>query len=123
MKVRKIREIKNVSQSYLADKLSISQSAYSDLENGKTRITEQKLKEIAAILKVTPEIIEGYSDSVVFNSCTQSGNKNILYLDPLEKIDKLYNQLIEQQSNQIKALEETIRVKNKLIEVLENLGR
>ena len=110
IKIRKIREIKNLSQSYLADKLSVSQSAYSDLENGKIRVTQQKLKEIADILEVTPEVIEGYSDSVIFNSCTQSGYINNNYINPIEKIDELYNEVITQYKERIKTLEEFIEL-------------
>lgn len=40
LKIRKIREIKNFDQTYVAKKLGISQSAYSALEKGKVKINE-----------------------------------------------------------------------------------
>ena len=72
-KIRKVREIKNLSQSYMADKLSISQSSYSDIENCKTKISEEKLNEIARVLEVDSETIKNFNDQVVFNACSQSG--------------------------------------------------
>jgi len=48
--IRKIREIRNYTQEYLAVKLGISQNAYSKLELGYTRITVERLFHIAEIL-------------------------------------------------------------------------
>lgn len=39
LNIRKIRELKDFSQQYIADKLSISQSSYSDIENGKVLLS------------------------------------------------------------------------------------
>lgn len=114
LKIRKVREIKNFNQSYVADKLSISQSAYSDLENGKVRVTEKKLQEIANVLEVTPEIIEGFSDSVIFNSCSQSGQYNTYNIKEIQK-EELYNEVVFQLKERIKNLEEIVLLKDKLL--------
>ena len=37
-KIRKIRTLKGLSQDYMAEKLKISQPAYSDIENNKTKV-------------------------------------------------------------------------------------
>jgi len=118
-KIRKVREIKDITQSFVANKLSLSQSTYSDIENGKSVVTSKMLEQIATILKVTPEVIEGFSDTVVFNSCTQSGYINTNNINPLEKIDQLYNEIIEGLKNQVITLKETIVAKDKVIALLE----
>jgi len=118
-KIRKVREIKDITQSFVANKLSLSQSTYSDIENGKSVVTSKMLEQIATILKVTPEVIEGFSDTVVFNSCTQSGYINTNNINPLEKIDQLYNEIIEGLKNQVITLKETIVAKDKVIVLLE----
>jgi len=71
-KIRRVREFKNLSQQYVADKLSVSQSTYSDMENGKIIVSEEKLAMIANVLDVSVDVINEYNDQVVFNSCTQS---------------------------------------------------
>jgi transcriptional regulator with XRE-family HTH domain len=48
--IRKTRERLNYTQEYLAAKLSISQNAYSKIELGYTKITVERLFQIAAIL-------------------------------------------------------------------------
>ncbi|PWK71436.1 helix-turn-helix protein [Mucilaginibacter oryzae] len=50
--IRHSREGLNYTQEYLAAKLSISQNAYSKIELGYTKITVERLFQIAAILEV-----------------------------------------------------------------------
>lgn len=50
--VRKVREFRNYTQEYLAMKLDISQNAYSKIELGYTKITLERIFQIAAILEV-----------------------------------------------------------------------
>ena len=38
-KIKNIRELKNLTQEYLAEKLDISQAAYSKMEKGDTKIS------------------------------------------------------------------------------------
>jgi len=50
--IRKTREQLNYTQEYLAAKLNISQNAYSKIELGYTKITVERLFQIAAVLEV-----------------------------------------------------------------------
>jgi transcriptional regulator with XRE-family HTH domain len=50
--IRKIRELRNYTQDYLAAKLEISQNAYSKIELGYSNITLSRLVNIAEILEV-----------------------------------------------------------------------
>ena len=52
-KIRKTREIKDYSQEYVAEKLGISQTAYSKLENGQTNISVKRLIKLAEILEIS----------------------------------------------------------------------
>ena len=54
--IRHTREGLNYTQEYLAAKLGISQNAYSKIELGYTKITVQRLFQIAAILEI--EVVE-----------------------------------------------------------------
>ena len=56
--IRNKREDLNYTQEYLAAKLSISQNAYSKIELGYTKITVERLFQIADILETeTMELI------------------------------------------------------------------
>jgi len=50
--IRKVRECRNYTQDYLAMKLGISQNSYSKIELAYTKITVEKLVQIAEILQV-----------------------------------------------------------------------
>lgn len=50
--IRKVREYRNYTQEYLAMKLDISQNAYSKIELGYTKITLERVFQIASILDV-----------------------------------------------------------------------
>jgi transcriptional regulator with XRE-family HTH domain len=51
--IRKQRETKNYTQEYLAAKLKISQNAYSKIELGYTKITLERLFQIADVLETS----------------------------------------------------------------------
>lgn len=58
-KIRKLRENKNFSQQYLAQKIGISQNAYSKIELGYSKITLDRLIHISHILEIdTAELLE-----------------------------------------------------------------
>lgn len=54
--IRKIREFRNYTQDYLAAKLGISQNAYSKIELGYSKLTLERVFQIAIILEV--EVME-----------------------------------------------------------------
>ena len=64
--IRKIREYRDYTQEYLALKLGISQNAYSKIELAYTRITVERLIQIAQILEVeTVDLLNGNSEDLV----------------------------------------------------------
>ncbi|MDD3743016.1 MAG: helix-turn-helix transcriptional regulator [Lentimicrobiaceae bacterium] len=55
--LRKLRELKDYSQEYMAGKLGVSQVTYSRIENDKTKLDIARLNEIAEILDVSLVIL------------------------------------------------------------------
>ncbi|KAB7731621.1 helix-turn-helix domain-containing protein [Rudanella paleaurantiibacter] len=70
-KIRKLRELKDMKQDIMADRLGISRPAYSDIERGKTQVSNARLKQIADILEVKPEDILSFGEKVAnfFEQC------------------------------------------------------
>jgi transcriptional regulator with XRE-family HTH domain len=66
-KIRKIREIRNYSQEYLAQCLNLSVRAYSKIETGETQLTIKRLNEISQVLEVTPLQILGFDEKQLFS--------------------------------------------------------
>ena len=67
-KIRKIRELKNYTQEYMAQQLGVAQNSYSRYENPDTDVKPDLLKQIAEILEVTPDQIEGFDENIIFNN-------------------------------------------------------
>ena len=75
--IRLIRELKNLTQEYVAEHLEISTGNYSNIENDKTDITLGKLERIAEILGVDYQMILNLNPSQVFkNGSLYSGSMN-----------------------------------------------
>src|ERR1700761_6693314 len=53
-KLRLLREYRNYSQEYIAEKLGITQNAYSRIENNQTRLTAERLEKLSVILEISP---------------------------------------------------------------------
>ncbi|HEY4799757.1 MAG TPA: helix-turn-helix transcriptional regulator [Bacteroidia bacterium] len=72
IKIRQIREIKNISQGYVARHLGITQGAYSNIECGKTKVDRKKLSQIASALEVAAEVIIKFDVETALNACLRS---------------------------------------------------
>lgn len=71
--IRKIREFRDYTQEYLAMKLGISQNAYSKIELAYTRITLERLIQIAQILEVdSVDLITSNSEDLIRLHTSQS---------------------------------------------------
>ncbi|MEM9339604.1 MAG: helix-turn-helix domain-containing protein [Bacteroidota bacterium] len=114
-KIRKIRELKNYTQEYMAQQLGIAQNSYSRYENPDTDVKPDLLAQIADILEVSPEQIEGFDEKQIFNNHgtmeSQSGavglyQVNHYAIDP--KIEKLYEDQIALLKKQNELLEAKI---------------
>lgn len=67
-KIKKLREIKEMTQQQVAEQMFISTNAYGRLERGETSMTEQKLKQIAEIFGIDDftKIISTDEDKIIF---------------------------------------------------------
>lgn len=73
-KIRKIREIRNYSQDYIAQKLNISTKAYSKIENEDTKLSVDRLYELAKILEVKAEDLLNFDEKTIFYNINNHHN-------------------------------------------------
>lgn len=88
-KIRNIRELKNLTQEYMAEKLGITQAGYSKIENGSTVLTYAKLTQIAIILDINIEDIIAFDSQRYFNNLNLNGKSvsNGIPVPTLENAD------------------------------------
>ena len=104
IKIKQIRELKNVSQEFVANKLGLSIRAYSKIETGETQLTINRLNEISEALGVDPIEVLGFDDKQVFNNCKQDGYIGINHINIPEKLMQQYEKTIAVLEDEIKLL-------------------
>ena len=81
--IRRLRLKKKLSQEFLADKIGISQTAFSKLENGKTQISLKRLQIILTALEVSEDEINDF-----FNAISNTTPGVNISKDELNSLDK-----------------------------------
>lgn len=97
-KIKKVRELRNLTQEHVATQLGMTQAGYSKIENGQTDITYTKIKEIAKVLDVSPEDLIAFDSQKYFNSFNNvRGNNNgsVIINMSSDEIKKLYEDKID----------------------------
>ena len=120
-KVRKIRELKNFTQEFMAEKLNISQQAYSMLEK-EDSVPFNRLQQISETLQIPIEHIIKYDDQFIFNNNGEKAINNNIQYHYSDKIEKIYEDQIELLKEKIKYLENSINLKDlELIELKKQI--
>ena len=92
--LKNIRELKNLTQEYMATSLNISQAAYSRLEKGDIKISESKLEEIAKVLDMNADEINNFDKHKFFNSFNNIKDSNnvglIISIEDINLVKKLF---------------------------------
>lgn len=96
--IRKLRTEKSFSQDYMAEKLGISQQAYSKIENHISETSLSRLQQIASILDVPFPLLLGIEPDGL-----------LAKKDITEDERQLLHQIIVNQQRIIEKQEETIR--------------
>lgn len=105
--IRKYRDEKCYTQEYMANRLGIGQSAYQKIESGESKISVERLTQIARILeKPLESLIIGDQDE----HKTSITEKELLLMQKT---------IILQQERRITELEEKIERRNHKIEALK----
>lgn len=112
-KIRKIRELKNISPKDMADRLNISPQGYNRIERDEVSINIERLLEVAGIFEMKPEELLTFDEKMVFNNNDNKGgvlgvNYGHIHNFP-EEIKKLYDDKFRLQEEMIEMLKEKIR--------------
>lgn len=104
IKIKQIRELKNFTQEYVAQKLGLSTRAYSKIETGETQLTINRLNEISKVLEIEPMQLLGFDDKKIFNINNSTGNNGYNNIFFPEKLVQQYEETIQSLKEQIQLL-------------------
>jgi len=112
-KIARVREIRGMKQTDLAQRLGISQQALSKLENHEY-IEEQKLKKVAEALGISTQALLQFQENTLLEET--DGRRDSIHgdlgFDPIKKILTLYDELLETERKRIALLEELLHAKD-----------
>ena len=105
-KIKKIRDLKGLTQEHLADKLNMSVTGYGKIERDEVDLPFSRLEQIAEVFKVKVEDIVSFDEKVVFNNYGTANDRSfsIIY-EYSTKTEKLYEDKIKLMEDKIKYLE------------------
>ena len=107
-KIKKLRELKNLTQDYVANQLGLTQSAYSKMENGEVDIPFSRIEDIAKIFTIQPEDIITFNENTIFNLYNnQTANGQVINHNYDSEI-KLYEEQHAADKEQIEYLKSII---------------
>lgn len=108
-KIKKVRELKNYTQEYMAEQLQISQSQYSRIESGESDLLYSRLEQIAKILETSISEIDNIDEAISFISKNKIKGKEVNHFKAKNNLNlttkeeglyqetkKLYEQIIQQ---------------------------
>lgn len=119
-KLRFLRKTSDKKQIDVAKVLSLSQQAYSKLENGETCFTDETIEKLSEYFKITPADFERPMDAInIGNNNNNTGaNINTVDLKLIETLQKTHEQntellklLLTEKDLRIKQLEDLLNKK------------
>jgi len=96
-----LRELKNLTQTHVAEKLGVSQSAYSKIELGESEVTFNRLEKISEVLEMKPEEVIAFNESMVFDVMNNQNGGNV-FGDINNTVSDTERQLYQDQINLLK---------------------
>lgn len=123
-KIKKLREVHQLTQDQMAQKMHISPNTYGRLERGETKMTEQRLEQVAKILNVdAAKILSIPEDKVIFlateNTLTECENSQVICYQPNHDIELKIE--IEKLKLALELKDNLLAEKDKRISILEEL--
>ena len=112
-KIRKIRTIKGFSQEYVSDLLNISQAAYSDIENNKTKLNIERIQELSGIFSVDVNDLLSFDENNIFNNTFNENSKG--YFNVKKVFNETFDKEREAYLDQIASLKEEVAFLRKLL--------
>lgn len=108
-KIKNIRELKDFTQEYMAEQLGITQAAYSKIETGQTKLTSNKISDIAEIFDMDASDLIDLDMQKYFNNLRNvKGSNNGITITQDETIKNLYDEVVALHKDKITLLEKLL---------------
>jgi transcriptional regulator with XRE-family HTH domain len=103
--IKKVREFKNLTQTFVAGRLNMSQSSYARIENGNSIISKDQLEVISKILETNPDIIKNFDQKVDMDLNPASG-----FNPDIQAVGSFFGRLKDLYKEEIILLEKKVKL-------------
>ena len=131
--IRDLREDKHLTQATMAEKLNLSETGYAKIERGETKLTLERVQQIAKILAVNwVELLPFGDDGVlIFNNSndnfSNSSNFSLAFgqsalesdIINLRNLLEAKNEIISSKEKEIEVLKQQIKTLEALVSILQ----
>jgi len=102
-RIRKLREMRNLTQEHLAEQLGISVSGFSRIERDEVKVSGERLIRIAELLEVSVDELLRFGDGLTFNNFgrDQIYNRKFIEGGGIEHLDRLYREQITSLKDEV----------------------
>jgi transcriptional regulator with XRE-family HTH domain len=108
-KIKRLRKSKGFSQDDMAEKLSISQSAYARIESGESNSWANHIQKLSEIFEIKPEnFLTDETNNLEQENTDQKGGMAFQFVGTINTINSLSEKLVEQYEERIKELKEQV---------------
>ncbi|HET8573790.1 MAG TPA: helix-turn-helix transcriptional regulator [Edaphocola sp.] len=116
--IKKIRELNNFTQKYMASMLNMTQGNYARIESGEINISEARLNKIAEALNCKPGDIISLDTKQLFSqrgtgmnmeSLSENEDKSVISYKISPELKQLYEERIDYLKNYIEELKAEIK--------------
>ncbi len=109
-KIKKLRELKGLSQENIAEELEMSTTGYGRIERDEVDVTLDKLNRISGILGMRVEDIINFDEKIVFNNYDNTKiEKQIGNYNMPDEMKQLYEENIKLLKQRIEYLEKELK--------------
>src|SRR6218665_251017 len=104
--IRKLRELRNFTQQYMAEKLEMTQGNYARIENEEIHLSEDRLQKISGLLGYSSEFIIQFDVEKIHDMVAEKrdSGKEVFQYQISPELKELYESRIQSLENYVNEL-------------------
>ncbi len=110
--IRKLRELRNFTQQYMAEKLEMTQGNYARIENEEIHLSEERLQKISNLLGYSTDFIIQFDVEKIYDIVSEkreNANKEVYQYQISPELKQLYEGRIKSLEAYVDELKSEIR--------------
>lgn len=109
--IRKLRELRNFTQQYMAEKLEMTQGNYARIENEEIHLSEDRLQKISGLLGYSSEFIIQFDVEKIHDMVAEKrdAGKEVFQYQISPELKELYESRIQSLENYVNELKSELK--------------